>query len=108
MKNLRYLSEKPNFNHGYIIIDDTLFLIDHGHVDDSWQLSAIKLKDKVAEARKVAELSKRKNIYFDNLEMYDEYTVSNEERLITAQEAYDELDEDEKEGWEDIFENINK
>ncbi len=98
------LSELDHFRTGYIIIDDTLFRIDKGTVSESWDLECIDIDSKVAEARKVAELSNRIRIVVDDEGYYDAAIVSDEGELLTASESWSRLSEEEQDDYDSFAE----
>lgn len=107
MKTNKYtsLSELDyHFRTGYIIIDNTLFLLNGGFVSDSWELESTEIDDKVAEARAVAELSTRKRIVVDDENCYNADTVSDEGELITESESWARLLEEERDDYDSFAE----
>ena len=93
-KNNYYcLSERhTDLKSGYLIIGNTLFQFENKILYNSWELSSEKIEDKVEEARKVAEISKRKRVYYDDEGYYNEDAVLMEGGLNYD----DELSEDEE------------
>ena len=95
MANNKYycLSERRyDFKSGYLIIGNTLFQFENGMLYDDWELSGENIKEKVAEARKAAEISERKRIYYDDQGYYNEDAVLMEGGLNYC----DDLSEDEQ------------
>ena len=95
MANNKYycLSERmSDFKSVYLIIGNTLFQFENGILYEDWELSGNTIEEKVAEARKVAEISERKRIYYDDQGYYNEDAVLMEGGLNYC----DELSEDEQ------------
>ena len=95
MANSKYycLSERrTDFKSGYLIIGNTLFQFENGMLYEDWELSGKTIEEKVAEARKAAEISERKRIYYDDQGYYNEDAVLMEGGLNYC----DELSEDEQ------------
>ena len=95
MANSKYycLCERmTDFQSGYLIIVNTLFQFENGILYDDWELSGKTREEKVAEARKAAEISERKRIYYDDEGYYNADAVLMEGGL----DYCDELSEDEQ------------
>jgi len=103
-KKYTALSDLERFSTGYIIIGSTLFEVDKGSVEDTQELTSKTIGDKVAEARTLAGLDNRKRIVYDDEGIYNEDIVAGENELITAAEAFDKLDEEDKEDYESLAE----
>lgn len=89
---------------GYFIIGHTLYSIQQQHVDESWDLTGNSPSELVQHARREAGLHGNTRVYYDDAKLFNEDVVDDTGRLITADDAFDELDEEEKDGWSDIAE----
>lgn len=102
------LSDMESFSSGYIIVGSTLFYADKGHVDAIEELSGKTVEEKVIESRQIEDLTNRKRIVYDDLEYFSEDVLCDTGKLQTADQAFDELSDEEKEGWESLAEYYNK
>lgn len=102
--NYEYLSDLSHFNTGYIIIEDKLFQVDDGTVQDSWELQSKTLRGKVKEAREVAELSVRTRIVYDDDDVYSADVVSDEGTLVTYTESYFRDSEEDQDDYDSLCE----
>lgn len=101
-----YLDElQHDFTSGHIIIDETLFEVDKGNIVGSWDLQGGTPEEMAKQAREVADLSNRKRIVYDSEGVYDSNIVSDEGELLTAQESYDRMDDEEKEDHDSFCEH---
>lgn len=89
---------------GNVIVGDTLFQVENGTITDSYQLSGKTFKEKVQSARVQADLDNRKRIYVDTEGVYDEDTVADEGELVTVDEAFERLSEEERDDYESLAE----
>jgi len=82
------------FKTGYLIVGNTLFEVKRGVVYEYWQLAGRTLEKKLKEAREVAELSKKKKIYYDDEKVFDESYLQDEGILgsYLAKKSFDEED----------------
>lgn len=87
---------------GYFIVDDQLHHVKKGDVIDTWDINGETAADKVASARKVAELPRNAQIYVDDINMFDNDVIADYGKLLTYNEALDELDEEERAGIKDL------
>ena len=102
--NCEYLSDLSHFNTGFIIIEDKLFHVDGGTVQDSWELQSRTLKGKIIEARKVAELSAKTRIVYDDDDVYSADVVSDEGSLTTYSESYYRDSEEDRDDYDSLCE----
>lgn len=95
MNNLKNLSDREKkLKNGYVIVDDTLFQLENSLVCDSWDLEGESIEEKDKDARKKAEISNRKTIYYDDENCYDKYLIMDEGRLVSPFDR--PMSEDEK------------
>jgi len=102
------LSDMDSFFNGYLIVGSTLYLADKGNVDSIDELSGKTVEEKVIEARQLEGLTNHKRIVYDDLDYFSEDVLNDTGRLITAEQAFDELSDEEKEDWESYVEYLNK
>ena len=89
---------------GYFIIDDALYHIIDREVSDSWEITGKTVNSKIHSARKEAGLAGRQTIYVDDIGCFNRDVIDDAERLITSEEAYEEMDAHERDGWNDLAE----
>ncbi|MBP3707477.1 MAG: hypothetical protein J6J36_02565 [Clostridia bacterium] len=89
---------------GNIIVGDTLFQVEKGTVTDSYQLSGKTISEKVRDARIQADLDNRKRIIVDTEGMYDEDTIADEGELVTINEAFERMSEEDRDDYESFAE----
>lgn len=89
---------------GNIIVEDTLFQIEKGTVIDSYQLTGKTFGEKVQDARIQAELGNRKRIVVDTEGVYDADTIADEGELITIDEAFGRMSEEDRDDYESLAE----
>ena len=102
------LSDIQSFSNGYLIVGSTLFYADNGNVDIIDELSGKTVEEKVIESRKMEDLTNRKRIVYDNLGYFSEEVLCDTGKLQTAEQAFNDLSDEEKEGWESLAEYYNK
>ena len=93
------------FRTGHIVVDETLFAIEKGTVVDSWDLKGGTPEEMAKQAREVADLSNRQRVVIDTEGVYNADIVADEGDLVTAQEAYDRMDEEEKDDHDSFCEH---
>ena len=84
------------FRSGNIIVENTLFVVDKGAIEDSYELSDGTIEEKVEESRILADLSNRSKIVVDDIDYYSADVILDEGELITAFESYSRLSEEEQ------------
>lgn len=105
--NVKYLSDMSySFNKGYILIDDMLFLIgSNKSVEGSWSVDGNTEEQMLISARKEADISLKTRIAIDDAKVYSAGTVLDEDILITAEEAFQRMDPEEQDGYDDLIGN---
>lgn len=109
MKNYQYesITYENIPKRGYVIVDSYLLLIKKGHLEESWELSGNGINELIKSAREIAELPSRTTIYVDDSEIFNIDTIFDSGRLITDDQYFDEMDEEEAEGWADLAEHFS-
>lgn len=93
-----------SFRTGNIIIGNTLFQVEKGTVTDFYPISGKTISEKVQDARSQADLGNRKRIVVDTEEVYNEDTVADEGELITVDEAFERMSEEDRDDYESFAE----
>ncbi len=108
MKNYQYesITYENIPKRGYVIVDSYLLLIKNGHLEESLEISGSSINELIKSAREIAELPPRTTIYVDDSEIFDIDTIFDSGRLITDDQYFDEMDEEESEGWEELAEHF--
>lgn len=99
------LEETDNFQSGYLLVDETLYLFDKdGHVQDEYDVCGKRIEEKVSDGRRQAGIDGRTHVYVDTCGIYDSDIIDDYGRLITADEAFDELSPEEQDDYESFAE----
>lgn len=104
--NYVLLSElNRRFRSGNIIVENTLFVVDKGSIEDYYELSDGTIEEKVEESRILADLSNRSKIVVDDINYYSADVILDEGELITASESYSRLSEEEQDDFDSFAEH---
>ena len=100
-----YLNElnRPLKN-GYLIVDDMLFEISNYNIENSWEISGKTIAQKVVSARTEADISNRTRVVVDDEGCYNVDTLLDEGMLITDDEAFNQMCEEDQEDYESLME----
>lgn len=102
------LEEDTNFKSGYLLVDETLYLFNkRGSIEESFDVSGESIKDMVSDGRRQAEIDGRTPVYVDTERIYDSDIIDDNGRLVTAEEAFDDLSEENQEDYMSYAENCN-
>lgn len=100
MASYENYSELPYFYSGHIIVEDALFEVERGIIKNDWDLTGKTVGEKVEESRKVADLSNRKRIVYDDEHVFNPDVVRGEGELITGEDLFNRLSPEEQDDYE--------
>lgn len=91
---------------GYFIVEDQVHQVKQGNVLETWDIDGKTNSEKVASARKEAELPSNARIFVDDIGMFDNDVIADHGKLVTYDDSMDLLDEEERDGLMDLEEYV--
>lgn len=91
---------------GYVIIDKIMVLIEDNEVIDSWELEGDSINELIHDAREQSGMGGAAKIWVDTDNLLDADEVLDRGKLIHDFHEFDDMDDEEVEGWIDLAEHL--